>query len=106
MLDRCDNPRSRRYRDYGGRGIAVCADWHDVRAFISYIERELGPRPPGMSLDRIRNNGHYEPGNVRWNGDTGQYENTDRRSRDPISGRFVSALGPRRGLWLRGSSQP
>lgn len=92
MIDRCENLRCQRYRDYGGRGIEVCEAWHDVRAFISYIERELGPRPPGMSLDRIRNDGHYEPGNVCWNTDAGQYENTDRRGRDLVTGRFISLL--------------
>lgn len=99
IMDRCENPRAQRYRDYGGRGIEVCTEWHDVRVFIAYIERELGPRPPGMSLDRIRNNGNYEPGNVRWNGDTGQYENTDRRGRDPVTGKFVSAWSLSRRCW-------
>jgi hypothetical protein len=91
ILSRCENPRAQRYRDYGGRGIRVCEEWHDIQAFISYVEQELGPRPPGMSLDRIRNDGHYAPGNIRWNDDAGQFENTDRRGRDKISGQFTSA---------------
>lgn len=91
IIDRCENPHAQRYRDYGGRGIAVCREWHDVRVFIAYIERELGPRPSGTSLDRIRNNGNYEPDNIRWNDDTGQYENTDRRGRDSATGRFITA---------------
>jgi hypothetical protein len=64
---RCYNPKAHNYRWYGARGITVCDEWrHNAGAFIAYIERELGPRPPGMSLDRIRNDGNYEPGNVQW----------------------------------------
>lgn len=73
MLDRCENPRNRRYRRYGGRGIRVCERWHDIRAFIADIEREVGLKPTRCpecggrySLDRIDNDLGYEPGNVRW----------------------------------------
>jgi hypothetical protein len=66
MLDRCENPRHPAYRRYGGRGISVCDRWHDVRLFILDIKRLLGTRPHGKSLDRIDNDGNYEPGNVRW----------------------------------------
>jgi hypothetical protein len=74
MIDRCENPSRKAYRNYGGRGIRVCAEWHDVRVFAAWIEANLGPRPEGKtaggrslySLDRIDNDGDYEPGNVRW----------------------------------------
>jgi hypothetical protein len=57
---RCDNPRDSSYPNYGGRGIQF--------RFTSFEEwfAELGRRPAGMSVDRINNDGHYEPGNVRW----------------------------------------
>lgn len=66
MMDRCHNPESTSWPRYGGRGIAVCDEWHDYAAFFAYIEAELGPCPEGLSIDRIDNDGNYEPGNIRW----------------------------------------
>ena len=62
MLDRCRNPSSQSYPEYGGRGIAVCAEWYQFEAF----HRDMGDKPDNMSLDRINNDGNYEPGNCRW----------------------------------------
>ncbi len=66
MRRRCENPVVKDYPNYGGRGIRVCPEWRDVATFIAWIEANLGPRPPRMSLDRIDPDGNYEPGNVRW----------------------------------------
>jgi hypothetical protein len=66
MLQRCENPDVDSYRYYGAKGRSVCDRWHDITAFIADIERDLGPRPEGMTLDRMNNQGNYEPGNVRW----------------------------------------
>ena len=66
IIDRTCNTESSKYAGYGGRGIGVCERWRELRLFVEDIERDLGPRPPGMSLDRIDNDGSYEPGNVRW----------------------------------------
>jgi hypothetical protein len=64
MKTRCFNPNFTTYEDYGGRGITVCSQWvNDFPAFLAHV----GPKPsPAHSLDRIDNEGHYEPGNVRW----------------------------------------
>ena len=78
MLERCRNERNASFRHYGGRGIQVCPDWHGIPEgllrYIAWIEANLGPRPEGnypsglplYSIDRINNDGNYEPGNLRW----------------------------------------
>jgi hypothetical protein len=61
---RCFNPRNRGFKNYGGRGITVCDEWrHSYEAFIAHVGRRPTPK---HSIDRINNDGHYEPGNVRW----------------------------------------
>jgi hypothetical protein len=63
MRTRCNDPRDRKWPDYGGRGITIDPRWDDFTVFLS----DVGPRPsPKHSIDRINNNGNYEPGNVRW----------------------------------------
>jgi len=66
MRQRCHNPTSQNYPNYGGRGISVHGPWHDFATFAADLDCLLGPRPPGHTLDRIDNDGNYEPGNIRW----------------------------------------
>lgn len=66
---RCTNVWNPEWEDYGGRGIKFLFE-----SFMQFY-KELGPRPAGMSLDRINNDGNYEPGNVRWATDIEQRHN-------------------------------
>lgn len=62
MLQRCTNRRSPKWKDYGGRGIKVCARWRDFRNFLA----DMGLAPKGKTLDRRINSGDYAPRNCRW----------------------------------------
>lgn len=77
MKGRCLTPTNSRFKYYGGRGITVCARWQvSFEAFI----KDVGPRPSSKySIDRFPDNdGHYEPGNVRWALPEDQQRNTRR----------------------------
>jgi hypothetical protein len=64
MKQRCLNPKAQHYIDYGGRGIKVYHGW--IESFDDFLD-DVGYRPnKSYSLDRINNDGNYEPGNVRW----------------------------------------
>lgn len=66
MVHRCTNPRNVQWKDYGGRGITVHADWVGPGGFLRWYNF-IGPRPsPKHTIDRIDNEKGYEPGNVRW----------------------------------------
>jgi hypothetical protein len=81
MKERCTNPNSRNWSRYGGRGIGVCKRWMD--SFKHYIEDVGVPENLNrdLHLDRVDNNGDYEPGNVRW---VSSKENNANQSRNTL----------------------
>jgi hypothetical protein len=84
--ERCHTPTHAQFASYGDRGISVCPEWrNDFLAFFAYI----GQCPDGHSLDRINNDGNYEPGNVRWATRTEQQRN--RRTNHLITHNGVTA---------------
>lgn len=92
MVDRCENPKSTSYHKYGARGIKVCDRWHDFANFL----QDMGRRPPKLTLERVDNNGPYDPSNCRW--DTHQAQANNKRN-----SRFFEHVGLRLTLaqWAR-----
>ncbi len=72
MKTRCTNKNNTYYHRYGGRGIKVCSRWVDFNNFFE----DMGSRPDGMCIDRINNDGDYEPSNCRWVTPTENSRNT------------------------------
>lgn len=88
MKGRCYTPTSNRYHYYGGRGIKVCDRWRD--SFENFLA-DMGPRPKKQSLDRIDNDGDYEPDNCRWATQSEQCRNSRRSRRVTINGESLTA---------------
>lgn len=96
MLNRCHNIKDKNYTNYGGRGITVCSAWFDFKTFNTWAEEGF---QEGLSLDRIDNDGNYEPDNCRW---TSTYiQNTNQRKRKDNTSGFVGIHWNERGkAWI------
>lgn len=97
IINRCYRKKERNYCDYGGRGISVHKDWiNSFQKFFDYV----GERPsPKHSIDRINNNGNYEPGNVKWSTIFEQAVNKRKRKNTMSKYRGVSQ-SPNKKKWL------
>mgnify|MGYP001506312096 CR=1 FL=1 len=79
MIGRCTDPADPDFDRYGGRGITVFPEWvADPKAFLAYLDSELGPCPEGHTMDRTDNALGYQPGNLRWADAPTQRQNQDR----------------------------
>lgn len=94
MLTRCENPHSKSFKNYGGRGIKVCERWKSFENFLA----DMGKKPANcMSIDRLNVDGDYEPGNCEWSTPTKQARNkrntklTEQIVEDLRSGRLTAA---------------
>lgn len=74
MKGRCLNPNNRNYNRYGGRGISIDKRWLGVGGFDNFLN-DMGDRPNGMTLERVNNDGNYEPQNCVWATRTQQSDN-------------------------------
>ncbi len=93
MIRRCVCPTEASYKNYGARGIQVCSDWE--YSFQNFI-KDMGPKPKPYrkySIDRINNDGHYEPGNCRWA--TRDQQNANKRKPDQTGPRKFKNRHPR-----------
>lgn len=101
MHERCNNPKKRNYKNYGGRGITVCERWLDFSKFMD----DMGPKPtPQHTIERKEVNGNYEPWNCRWATRKEQACNTTRTVYIEYQGKrmtlvaLIEELGLKRGV--------
>ena len=91
MKARCLNPHNSEFKNYGGRGIQVCDRWQN--SFAAFIQ-DMGARPSlAHSIDRVNNDGNYEPGNCRWAIGREQARNTRRNHMITANGMTMSIAG-------------
>lgn len=96
MKSRCTNAKNKMYKHYGGRGITVCNEW--MNSFKTFF-KDLGPRPTDKhSIDRINNDGNYEPSNCRWVNSSVQNFNRGPSSRN-TSGHVGISWSEHHGKW-------
>lgn len=86
MIQRCEDANCDDYKYYGARGITVAAEWHDFQTFL----KDVGERPKGLTLDRVRNNEGYGPRNFRWATRQEQVNNMRSNVKTYVDGKLLS----------------
>lgn len=84
MLERCENSKSKVYKHYGERGITICEEWKDIKTFYDWALNN--GYKDNLEIDRIDNNGNYEPSNCKWSTRKEQTNNERRNIRVEING--------------------
>lgn len=93
ILQRCENKNNKAYKNYGGRGIKVCKRWHKFKNFLA----DMGLKPsPEHTLERIDNNGNYEPKNCKWA--TQKEQNRNMRRTIKINGLYLKDFANKNNL--------
>lgn len=91
IKSRCLNPKYPRYHRYGGRGIQICEEWRD--SFLTFREWAVAAGyEPGLTIDRIENNGHYQPGNCEWLSRSRHSSKTNRDTKEKPIGESVLVI--------------
>jgi len=100
MRQRCRNVRHHKYPRYGARGITICPRWDEFANFVA----DMGYPPLGLSLDRVDNDGNYEPGNCRWATPKQQQANTSFAKSIEIDGEVICLSEAARRYGLKGGA--
>jgi hypothetical protein len=87
--NRCFNQKAERFADYGGRGITMCQEWR--KSFAAFLA-DMGERPEGLMLERINNDGDYEPGNCCWASPMAQARNKRNNRLIEHEGRLMTTV--------------
>lgn len=88
MLNRCNNPQSSDYKNYGLLGVSICDEW---LSFSKFVE-DMGERPNGLTIDRINTYGNYTKSNCKWSTLSQQASNKRNNVRVLVNGEFTYCL--------------